>query len=147
MDRGRAAVISAVVDTMVFAYALLGTPRFKTEAVRVLEAVDVAIVPDSIRAELLSAVWQSVRAGAADLGAAQQVLADADALFGRVVSAGDVWARALELAVGRSHPSYDAVFVAVAEREAVPVVTYDEKVLRTFPEFAVSPRAFLRALA
>jgi predicted nucleic acid-binding protein len=49
-----------VVDTTVFAYALLGVPEFGDEALAVLEAATEIHVPDSFRVELVNVVWQWV---------------------------------------------------------------------------------------
>lgn len=49
----------------------------------------------------------------------------------------------LPLAVSSSCSSYDCEFVALAKELGVPLVTADKKVLREFPETAVSPQQFV----
>jgi len=129
-----------VVDTMVFAYALLASATRREEATRALEHCDEIVVPDSLRPELVNAVWQYVRKAqiTPDLGV--ELLRDAEALFDRVVSCQVIWEHALELAVDTGHPAYDTLFVALAAREGTRVVTYDEKMLHTFPHLTVHGR-------
>jgi len=71
------------------------------------------------------------------------VLTDADALITQVISAEQLWERALGLSVEKNHPAYDTLFVALAEREDTELVTYDIKVRRKFQDRAISPTRFL----
>lgn len=41
-----------VIDTMIFAYALLGVEAFRQDATAILEQADTISVPDSFRAEM-----------------------------------------------------------------------------------------------
>lgn len=69
-----------VIDTMVFAYALLGVPEFRDDSLAVLEASIEVLVPDSFRAELVNVVWQWVQYNDLPLDVGIDVLRDADAL-------------------------------------------------------------------
>ncbi|MFZ9890023.1 MAG: type II toxin-antitoxin system VapC family toxin, partial [Myxococcota bacterium] len=113
-----------VIDTMVFAYALLGVPRFREESLQVLESVDRLIVPDSLRAELANVMWQWVSKEGVSVDVATATLHDAEALFTHVVPANQLWERALELAVEKAPPAYAPLFVAAAERMETRLVTY-----------------------
>ena len=132
-----------VVDTMVFAYALLGVPGFRDESLAVLTSGQDLLVPDSFRAELANVVWQWSRKNTMPLTVALDVLGDADALITDAVGADSLWERALELSIEHDHPAYDTLFVALAESEGVNLVTYDQKVQKKFPQLAITPSEFL----
>jgi len=132
-----------VIDTMIFAYALLGVPRFRDEALSVLTNAGEILVPDCFRAELVNVVWQWTHENAIPLSVGLNVLTDADALITQAISAEQLWERALELSVEANHPAYDTLFVALAEREDTQLVTYDIKLRRKFQDRAISPTRFL----
>ena len=132
-----------VIDTMIFAYALLGVPRFRDEALSVLTHAGEILAPDCFRAEFVNVVWQWTRENAIPLSIGLNVLTDADALITQAISADQLWERALELSVEANHPAYDTLFVALAEREDTELVTYDRKLRRKFQDRAISPTRFL----
>jgi predicted nucleic acid-binding protein len=143
MARGGTALI--VVDTMIFAYALLGVEEFRDETVAVLEAPDAVVVPDSLRAELANVVWQWCARRALSLETGHAVLDDADALISQILPANHLWHRALEISGNVGHPVYDTLFIAAAERRDTRLVTMDRRLLSMFPALAVSPAAYLRS--
>jgi len=51
------------------------------------------------------------------------------------------WQGALARAVVRSHPAYDTLFVELAVRENRKLVTFDARLLETFPEVTCRPGA------
>ena len=132
-----------VIDTMIFAYALLGVPEFRDEAARVLAEVTKIHVPDSFRAELTNVVWQWVIHRGVHLETGIEILRDAEALCDHVHRSDGLTERALELAVQAKHPAYDAIFVALAERQELKVITFDRKLLIAFPELSITPAAYL----
>ncbi|MDT7043472.1 type II toxin-antitoxin system VapC family toxin [Candidatus Nitronereus thalassa] len=136
-----------VVDTMVFAYALLGVPRFRDESLAVLTQVDSVLVPDSFRAELVNVVWQWIREHQQTLEVGMDVLTDADALITYAAPADELWERALELSVEANHPAYDTLCVALAERENTGLITYDTKLRKKFQNQTISPSDFLSNLS
>jgi predicted nucleic acid-binding protein len=123
-----------VIDTMVFAYALLQVEGKYEQSIAALESASQIIVPDSWFAELGNVVWQWIQFQQLPLQVGLDVLEDAAALVDRVVLTADVRATALELAVQNSHSFYDTVFVAAAIRENVSVLTFDRKFAAKFPE-------------
>lgn len=134
---------AAVVDTMVFAYCLLGVVPHHEASASVLEALGEVWVPDSVRSELANVMWQWCRAGRVALDLATLALDDADALIDYAVPANELWHRALELAVEHNHPAYDTLFIALAEARNLSLLTYDNKLIAKFPGVAVTPEAFL----
>jgi predicted nucleic acid-binding protein len=132
-----------VIDTMVFAYALLGVPEFREESLAVLDVSPDILVPDSFRAELVNVVWLWVREKSLPLQVGIVVLRDADALVTQVVSSAALWERALALAVEANHSAYDTLFVALAESADTKLVTYDAKLQKSFPDRVLSPSELL----
>jgi predicted nucleic acid-binding protein len=65
----------------------------------------------------------------------------------QLVSTERLWGPALDLAVARDHPVYDTLFVALAAERGSKVITYDQKILRKFPEWAISAPEFLAGRA
>jgi predicted nucleic acid-binding protein len=132
-----------VIDTMVFAYALLETEDTGDEALEVLQRAKNIIVPDSIRAELVNVVWKWIREDEIAVDDGVEVLREAEALFTHVVPSSAIWERALRLSAEVDHPAYDTLFVAIAEHERTKVITYDRAMRRAFPDLTLSPTEFL----
>lgn len=123
-----------VIDTMVFAYALLNVERYGASAISVLETANQIIVPESLFAELGNVVWQWVRFRQVPIATGLEVLQDAEALVDVVVPTNSLREIALELAVSEEHPFYDTLFIAAAIRSNVQVMTYDRKLAAKFPD-------------
>jgi predicted nucleic acid-binding protein len=87
------------------------------------------IVPSLVVAEIGNALWKSVLRGDVEKSDACAALQIAVAHFERLVSIDQLAARALELAVNLRHPIYDCLYLALAERERVPIVSADAKLL------------------
>ena len=132
-----------VVDTMVVAYALLGVAQFREESIAALATCSTIHAPDSLRAELVNVVWQWVLHRGVSKGIGLDILRDANALVDQYHRSDGLWERALDLAVRAEHPAYDTLFVALAEQRNSRVLTYDKKLLETFPSIALRPDRFL----
>lgn len=130
---------------MVFAYALLGVPRFRDEAAAALARADRIDVPDLLHAELANVVWQGVRAGHVEAADGLSALDAAAGLIDESTASRALWHEALMLSVERDHPVYDTMFVALAAAKATRVVTYDRRMRLRFPEWTVGPSDFLAA--
>ena len=126
-----------VIDTMGFAYALLGVEGFREQALKALESADLVEIPDSLRAELVNVVWKWVKTKGLPLELGLEVLQDSEALIDRVIPAQELWERALELAVQYNHSAYDTLFIAAAELGETQVVTFDKKLVETFPSLTL----------
>ncbi len=100
----------------------------------------VAFAPASWEAELVHVVWRALRAGVVDREAAVEKLRVAAALDLRSQPVAQLWEGALGLSMVADHPPYNMVFVKLAERMGIPLVTFDEGLLRRFPEIARRPR-------
>ncbi|WP_422468679.1 type II toxin-antitoxin system VapC family toxin [Endozoicomonas sp. ALC013] len=135
----------AVIDTMVFAYALFNEPVHRQEAVAVLAKVEHIHVPDLFRSEFCNVAWQWLTHQQLSLQQAIQAIERAEALITSVTTSEQLWFRALEVATYAKHPAYDAFFVVLAETLDCPLVTWDKKLLCKFPEIAVEPGTLLKS--
>ena len=134
-----------VVDTMVFAYALLGVEGFCEDATAILEQADTISVPDSFRVEMANVLWQWIGHREVSIETALQIMDDTESLIGRTLSGENLWERALMLSVNSNHPAYDTYFIAAAEMENTRVVSFDKKLKAVFPESVLTPAEFLSA--
>ena len=132
-----------VVDTMVFAYALLGVEEFREDALAILEQVDTISVPDSLRVEMANVLWQWINHRKVSIETALQVMDDTESLISRTLSGKGLWERALMLSVESNHPAYDTYYIAAAEMENTRVVSFDKKLKAVFPDRVLTPAEFL----
>lgn len=123
-----------VIDTMVFAYALLKVEGQYDQAIAALETAEQIVVPDSLFAELGNVVWQWIQFRQLPLEIGLEVLEDAEALVDKIIPSAYIREVALELAVRANHPFYDALFIAAAIREQVQVITFDRKLAEKYPD-------------
>jgi predicted nucleic acid-binding protein len=115
--------VTVVVDASVATKWVLGEP----DSARALTLRDEGglIAPSLIAAEVGNALWKAVRRGDIAqqdaLDAIQAILLAFDAL----IPIEDLRQRALEFAMALQHPIYDCFYLALAEREGVPLVCAD----------------------
>jgi predicted nucleic acid-binding protein len=88
---------------------------------------------------LSNVLWQWVRRNALAPEMAATLMEDAEALTSRVVTSEALWRPALALAIEYSHPVYDTLFIALAQREHTHVVTFDQRLLGRFPDWSMKP--------
>ena len=134
-----------VIDTMVFAYALLGVDEFRQEAAAILERADTISVPDSLRVELANVLWQWINYRKVSIETAFEVMDDSECLIGRTLLGEKLWERALALSVENNHPVYDTYFIAAAELEDTQVVSFDRKLKAVFPDRVLTAAEYLSA--
>lgn len=133
--------MNAVVDTNVIAYFVLGTDRFVDEARTCILALDEAWAPALWEAELANALWMATRHNVLTLDEAASRLTLADGLGIHAVPNRTLWQAALIRAHQSKVAVYDTLFVELAVRERLPLVTFDAALLKAFPDVAVRPRA------
>jgi len=133
--------VKAVVDTNVVAYFLLGADEFVGEARSFLAALDEAWAPAQWEAELANALWMATRHNVLTLDDAAKRLTLADGLGIHTVSNRTLWQAALVRAHDTNVAVYDTLFVELAVREQLPLATFDQAVLKVFPNVAVRPGA------
>jgi len=132
--------VRAVVDTNVIAYYLLGTPSFSSEAAEFWRRVTDPIAPSLWEAELVNVVWMAVRSGVLTPGDAPGKLDYAGQLEIHSVPSRTLWRGALRRALESGVAAYDTLFVELADRESLPLVTFDTRLLEAFAGVAKRPR-------
>jgi predicted nucleic acid-binding protein len=123
-----------VVDASALLLVLLREPGW--DEVLALLAAEEPIAPELIVAETANALWRRVRTGGRSAEQAREVLADAMAPITRLAPMAPLRARALDLALRRDHPVYDCLYVALAQREGVPLLTADRRLAERFRDDA-----------
>ena len=131
--------MTAVVDTNVVAYFLLGTEGFADEARSCLERVATPIAPAHWEAELTNVVWMAVRAGVLPTAQGHARLGLARRLGIDSIATATLCQGAFLRAVHSGIPAYDTLFVELAVRFECPLVTFDAALLRVFPDVARRP--------
>jgi predicted nucleic acid-binding protein len=117
-----------VVDASVAVLWTLDQPGSQRAAA--LRAEEGLIAPSLIVAEIGNAVWKAVRRG--DLPSEHALTAVEIALgpLDELSPVEELHGRALELAIELQHPIYDCFYIALAERERVPLVCADKDVIK-----------------
>ena len=129
----------AVVDTNVVAYFLLGTRPFLNETSQFWRAVREPVAPALWEAELVNVVWMAVRAGILPADEGPKRLGLAAGLGIHSVSSKTLWQGALYRSVESGVAVYDTLFVELADRNHLPLATFDRRMLAAFPEIAKRP--------
>jgi predicted nucleic acid-binding protein len=129
----------AVVDTNVIAYYLLHSPEHQIETREFWAGLREPLAPALWEAEFTNVIWMSVRAGVVAIGDAPIKLELARRLGIHTVPVRSLWHGALLRAIQTGIAVYDALFIELAEREGVSLVTFDKRLLQTWPGIARRP--------
>jgi predicted nucleic acid-binding protein len=132
--------MNAVVDTNVVAYYLIGERGFAEESRAFWRSAGDLLAPASWEAELANVVWMAARTGGVDEAEGRVKLELAARLGIHSVAVRALWQGALARAVASDVPVYDTLFVELADREQVPLVTFDRRLLRVYPTVAKRPK-------
>lgn len=134
--------MTAVVDTNVVAYVLLGTESVVDEAREGLAKVSTLLAPGHWEAELTNVLWTAVRTGllSAEEGSVRFGLARRLGI--ESVPTATLCQGALLRSVASGVTVYDTLFVELAVRARCRLLTFDKALLRAFPEIALRPRDF-----
>jgi predicted nucleic acid-binding protein len=128
-----------VVDTNVVAYFLLGTQKVVAETRAFWKEADELIAPAVWEAELANVVWMAARSRVISREQGTNKLMLAGRLGIRSINSRTLWHGALSRALDSGVSVYDTLFVELADREAIALVTFDDKVLKAFPKIAKRP--------
>ena len=131
--------MTAVVDTNVVAYYLLGTALFLEEVRRFWRTVEEVWAPVHWEAELANAVWMAVRTGVLSSDEGHQKLDLAARLGIQSVPNRSLWQPALTRALNSGAAVYDTLFVELAAQRNLPLATFDRNILNKFPDIAKRP--------
>jgi len=128
--------VTAVVDTNVVAYYLLGTEPFLEEVRQFWRTVEETWAPVHWEAELANAVWMAVRTGVVSGDEGHQKLDLASRLGIQSVPDRSLWQPALTRSVDSGAAVYDILFVELAVQRNLLFATLDRNILKKFPEIA-----------
>lgn len=130
-----------VVDTNIIAYLYLESGR-SSQVEQVLEKDTNWAAPLLWRSELRNVLARYIRKNFLSLDDAQKIMREAMLLMaGREYEVASF--QVLELAASSDCSAYDCEFVALAEDLGTPLVTVDKKILKEFPQIAVSLDGFI----
>ena len=132
--------MTAIVDTNVVAYYLLGTEPFIDEVREFWHSVEETLAPVHWEAELANAIWMAVRTGALSQEEGHQKLDMASRLGIQPVAIRPLWQPALTRALDSGVAVYDTLFVELAAQHDLKLATFDTELLKKFPEIAQTPR-------
>lgn len=114
------------------AAAKLAVEEPDSALVRAMVGATPVVAPEFVLAEVANTLRRKVRQsviGAAEAQAAQSGLAG---LFTRLVPLRALQDQAIALALRRGHPVHDCFYVALAMREAAPLLTADRRLAQRF---------------
>lgn len=130
-----------VVDTNVIVYLYLNNERSE-QAERLLEKDSEWVAPSLWRSEFRNVLALYIRKEILSVKEAQEIMEEAIVLMDgqeyKVVSF-----QILELVSTSTCSAYDCEFVALAQELGVRLVTVDKKILREFPNIAVSLNKYI----
>jgi predicted nucleic acid-binding protein len=133
--------VTAVVDTNIVAYYVLGTERFATEARHCLENLTRLLAPACWEAELANVLWMAVGSRVLPSEVAPRKFALARMLGVEPVPVETLCHGALARSIATGLAVYDTLFVELAVRTGCPLVTFDKSVLKAYPGVALRPGA------
>jgi predicted nucleic acid-binding protein len=115
----------AVFDaSLILKWYLPSDPLFE-RAVAARQEID-ALAPTLVLAELGNALWKYVRAGLLDVDEACAVVASVSGRLDPVPDS-ELIETAQRLSAELDHPVYDCLYLALARRENVPLITADRR--------------------
>ena len=102
----------------------------RSEAARQILDQDLTLVaPELIIAEVGNAVWKRRIRGEAETADALFIIACIPALIETLVTLRDLAKEAMRISMALPHPAYDCFYLALAERERLPIITADDRML------------------
>ena len=121
--------MTIVVDASValrWCFPLKGSDR----AEQLLRSDDHLIAPDLVIAEITNAAWKFVIFDRVPADAAMSAVREVAKAFEELVPTSVLKDRALAMAIALRHPAYDCFYLALAERNASPLITADDRLIR-----------------
>jgi predicted nucleic acid-binding protein len=104
--------------------------RGSSAARAVLAGGEPLLAPDLILLEASNTAWKKVRRKEMTLEQGEAMVRAVPLYFERLVRSGALVARAYALANQLNHPVYDCLYLALAEMEAVALITDDDRLLK-----------------
>ena len=94
----------------------------------------VLVAPDLIVAECANVAWRRVRYGQVPLEQAESFLNALPDWFEELTPSAELHQSAFRIARSLDHPVYDCLYIALAARDAAPLVTADKALVRRVRE-------------
>lgn len=126
----------AVVDTNVIAYLLLGSPEHGADVLAFWRRATEVLAPSLWEAELANTLWMAVRAGVIRPEELPEKFGQATRLGIHSLPVRSLWHGAVTRSMTSKVAVYDTLFVELADREQLPLFTYDKRILQAYPEIA-----------
>jgi predicted nucleic acid-binding protein len=120
--------MSLIVDASIVVKWFVGEEG-SSDARALFEAGDEFIAPSLVVAEVGNAFRKKVRGNAITAEQAQTALQSLPKFLARYVDLDELVSRALEISLHLSHPIYDCFYLVLAERENIPIVSADAKMI------------------
>jgi predicted nucleic acid-binding protein len=117
---------SLIVDASVAArwfVPALAWPR----ATALLESSPALFAPELILAETANAFWKCSKAGFMTQEEMRSALRQLPSFFAQLSTIHELLGEAADIAGATNHPVYDCFYVALAQREGLPLVTADKR--------------------
>ena len=96
---------------------------------RLIDVEAALVAPDTILAEIGNALWKRYHRRELSARHASEAIRRAPGLFSSLSPTPALALEALRIATTVDHPIYDCFYLALAEREAAPLVTADRRLL------------------
>ncbi|MDJ0752358.1 MAG: type II toxin-antitoxin system VapC family toxin [Ardenticatenaceae bacterium] len=132
-----------VADTNIVAYLLL-PGEFTNLIEQVADRDKLWLAPALWRSEFRNVLALYLRQGSISFNEALFLIEKAEHLI-KVTSRPSTSREVLELVNVSSCSAYDCEFIALAQWYDVPLLTMDRRILREFPNIALTPEQFLRS--
>jgi predicted nucleic acid-binding protein len=117
-----------VIDANVGLKWFIEEPR-STAARKILEKGKAFIVPDIFIPEICNVVWKKFKIQEITAEQGQAIVTNVPAVIDHIVPTAELAQRAFDLAVQFNHPVYDCLYLALAERESITLITDDAKLV------------------
>jgi predicted nucleic acid-binding protein len=96
---------------------------------KILGKAETLIAPDIFTPEISNAIWKKVNAVEISMDQGKAIVSNLPLFIDNFVPSSQLVNRAFDLAIEFNHPVYDCLYVALAERESVILITDDAKLL------------------
>jgi predicted nucleic acid-binding protein len=103
--------------------------EMSSEARLLGRSTDNTIAPSLILPEVSNAVWKRLSKSIVSTQEAQEICDTLPELFRELVRIEELQKRASEIMVALVHPIYDCIYLALAEREKLPLISVDQRLI------------------
>lgn len=120
--------MTLVIDANVCLKWFIEEPR-SSAARKILNKGASFIAPDIVIPDICNVVWKKVKNQEVTSVQGQAIVTNVSMIFDHIVPSSELAQRAFGLALQCHHPVYDCLYLALAERESITLVTDDAKLV------------------